>query len=175
MNTFEAIRKRKATRGFASAQISDEAVEQLIVAGGLAAVGMAGFDSLRIFAIQNPELLSEIDAESSKGFGNPNYHALYGAPTLIVVAAKPRPLANIELTDAGCIIQNMMLTATELGFDSIYLWTSMYGINRSPELMQKIGFPEGFTCAGTAAFGYALKPNEELREPVRRIQSVIIK
>ncbi|NMA37294.1 MAG: nitroreductase family protein [Papillibacter sp.] len=175
MNTLEAIRKRKATRGFTSDQISDEALEQLLVSGGLAAVGMAGFDSLRLFAIQNPELLKEIDAEASKGFGNPNYHALYGAPTLIVVAAKPRPLEYIELSDAGCIIQNMMLTATELGFDSIYLWTGMYAINRSPELMKKIGFPEGFTCAGTAAFGYALKPNDELREPVRRIESIIIK
>ena len=116
--------KRKATRGFTSDQISDEALEQLLVSGGLAAVGMAGFDSLRLFAIQNPELLKEIDAEASKGFGNPNYHALYGAPTLIAVAAKPRPLEYIELSDAGCIIQNMMLTATELGFDSIYLWTA---------------------------------------------------
>ncbi len=175
MNTFEAIRKRKATRGFAPRQIGDEALEQLIVAGGLAAVGMAGFDSLRIIAVQNPELLAEIDAEASKGFGNPQYHALYGAPTFIAIAARPRPLVNIELSDAGCIIENMMLMATELGFDSIYLWTGMNALNRRPDLMKKLGFPEGFACAGSAAFGYAAKPNEALREPVRRIQAVIVK
>ncbi len=175
MNTFDAIRRRKSTRAFAPRQISDEALERLIVAGGLAAVGMAGFDSLRIFAVQNPELLKEIDEEASKGFGNPQYHALYGAPTFIAIAAKPRPLPNIELTDSGCIIENMMLAAAELGIDSIYLWTGMNALNRRPDLRDKLGFPEGFTCAGTAAFGYAAKPDEKLREPVRRIQAVILR
>jgi hypothetical protein len=63
-----------------------------------------------------------------------------------VLASKECILPSIEFTNAGCIIQNMMVAATDLGVDSIYLWMSMYGINGDPELVKRLGFPEGFTC-----------------------------
>ena len=71
--------------------------------------------------------------------------------------------------------QNMMLAATDLGIDNIYLWMSMYGINESPEIMQRLGFPEGFTCVGTMALGYAAKEFPKVKAAEQRIEVTYIK
>jgi nitroreductase len=68
-----------------------------------------------------------------------------------------------------------MLAATDLGIDSIYLWMSMYGINDDPDIIAKLGFPEGYTCVGTMALGYAAKEFPKLKADEQRIEVTIIK
>ena len=168
MNTLDAINARHSTRGFSDRQISDADLEAILFAGGQAAVGGADFKSLKLYAVQDPALLRDIDEASAKR--HPGTHPLYGAPTLVVLASKKSILPSIEFTNAGCIIQNMMVAATDLGVDSIYLWMSMYGINDDPELVKRLGFPEGFTCVGTMALGYAEKEVPKLKGSEQRIE-----
>ena len=97
-----------------------------------------------------------------------------GVPGLVVLASKQSILPNIEFTNAGCVLESVMLAATELGLDSIYLWMTMYGINDEPELMERLGFPEGFTCVGTVALGYAEKEFKKPKADEMRIEAVII-
>ncbi len=172
MNTLDAIKARHSTRGFSDRQISDEDLEAILFAGGQAAVGAADFQSLKLYAVQDPELLKDIDAASAR---RPGTHPLYGAPTLVVLASKESILKSIEFTNAGCIIQNMMVAATDLGIDSIYLWMSMYGINGNPELVKRLGFPEGFTCVGTMALGYADREFPKIKADEQRIEVTYIK
>ena len=167
MNTFDAICARHSTRSFQASQIPDEALEKIIFAGGQAAIGCADFDSLKLIVVQNPELLAKIDSSASGG--NPQSHPLYGCPTLVVVIARENRLANIELSNAGCIIQNMMVQAADFGIDSVYLWMGMSGINRSEELQKELQLPEGFKCVGTMALGYAEKSFPKLRAAEQRI------
>ena len=171
MNTFDAIKQRHSTRGFSSRQIPDQDLEDILVAGGQAAIGCADFDSLKLYAVQDPALLAEIDAASGKGNGHP----LYQAPTLVVVAAKKGFLENIELSNAGCIIQNMMVLAADRGIDSVYLWMAMMGINGSEEIQKKLGFPEGYTCVGSCALGYADKAFPKLKGEGQRLEVKIIR
>ena len=173
MNTLDAIKARRSVRGFTDRQISDADLEAILFAGGQAAVGGADFKSLKLYAVQDPELLKAIDESSAKM--RPGSHPLYGAPTLVVLASKESILKNIEFTNAGCVIQNMMVAATDLGIDSIYLWMSMYGINNAPEIVKKLGFPEGFTCVGTMALGYAAKEFKKLKADEQRIEVTYIK
>ena len=173
MNTLDAIKARRSVRGFTDRQISDADLEAILFAGGQAAVGGADFKSLKLYAVQNPELLKAIDESSAKM--RPGSHPLYGAPTLVVLASKESILKNIEFTNAGCVIQNMMVAATDLGVDSIYLWMSMYGINNDPELPKRLGFPEGFTCVGTMALGYAAKEFPKLKADEQRIEVTYLK
>ena len=155
--------------GIAVGAIGDIAdLEKILFAGGQAAVGGADFKSLKLYAVQDPELLKAIDESSAKM--RPGSHPLYGAPTLVVLASKESILKNIEFTNAGCVIQNMMVAAADLGIDSIYLWMSMYGINNDPELVKRLGFPEGFTCVGTVALGYEAKEFPKLRGDEQRIE-----
>ena len=173
MNTLEAIKARHSTRGFSDKQISDADLEKILFAGGQAAVGGADFKSMKLYAVQDPELLKAIDESSAKM--RPGSHPLYGAPTLVVLASKESILKNIEFTNAGCVIQNMMVAATDLGIDSIYLWMSMYGINNDPEIVKKLGFPEGFTCVGTMALGYEAKAFPKLKADEQRIEVTYLK
>ena len=173
MNTLDAIKKRHSTRGFSDRQIGASDLETILFAGGQAAVGGADFKSLKLYAVQDPELLKEIDESSAKM--RPGSHPLYGAPTLVVLASKESILKNIEFTNAGCVIQNMMVAAADLGIDSIYLWMSMYGINNDPELVKKLGFPEGYTCVGTMALGYEAKEFKKIKADEQRIEVTYIK
>ena len=173
MNTFDAIKLRHSTRGFSDKQIPDADLEKILFAGGQAAVGGADFKSLKLYAVQDPELLKAIDESSAKM--RPGSHPLYGAPTLVVLASKESILKNIEFTNAGCVIQNMMLAATDLGIDSIYLWMSMFGINSDPEIVKKLDFPEGFTCVGTMALGYEAKEFPKIRADEQRIEVTYIR
>ena len=173
MNTLDAIKARRSVRGFTDRQIPDADLEAILFAGGQAAVGGADFKSMKLYAVQDPALLKDIDEASAKR--RPGSHPLYGAPTLVVLASKESILPSIEFTNAGCVIQNMMVAATDLGIDSIYLWMSMYGINDDPELGKRLGFPEGFTCVGTMALGYAAKEFPKLKADEQRIEVTYIK
>ncbi|MBO4676250.1 MAG: nitroreductase family protein [Oscillospiraceae bacterium] len=173
MNTLDAIKVRHSTRGFSDRQIPDADLEKILFAGGQAAVGGADFKSMKLYAVQDPELLKAIDESSAKM--RPGSHPLYGAPTLVVLASKESILKNIEFTNAGCVIQNMMVAAADLGIDSIYLWMSMYGIHNDPEIGKKLGFPEGFTCVGTMALGYEAKEFPKLKADEQRIEVTYIR
>ena len=172
MNTFDAIKKRHSTRGFSSRQIGEQDLQDILVAGGQAAIGCADFASLQLYAVQDPALLKEIDEASAKGNGS---HPLYNAPTLVVVAAKKGFLENIELSNAGCIIQNMMVLAADRGIDSVYLWMAMMGINGSEELKKKLGFPEGFSCVGSCALGYEEKAFPKMKGDGQRLEVKILR
>ena len=173
MNTIDAIKARHSTRAFSDRQIGAEELDAILFAGGQAAVGGADFKSLKIYAVQDPEVLKAIDEASAKR--RPGSHPLYGAPTLVVLAGKQSILPNIEFTNAGCVLQNMLVAATDLGVDSIYLWMPMYGINEDPELMGRLGFPEGFTCLGTVALGYAAKEFKKPKADEQRIEVTYIR
>ena len=173
MNTLDAIKARHSTRAFTDKQISAEDLDAILFAGGQAAVGGADFKSLKIYAVQDPDLLKAIDETSAKL--RPGSHPLYGAPTLVVLATKESILPNIEFTNAGCVLQNMLVAATDLGVDSIYLWMPMYGNNNDPEMIKRLGFPEGFTCVGTVALGYAAKEFRKPRADEQRIEVTYIR
>ncbi len=173
MNTLDAIKARHSTRAFTDKQISAEDLDAILFAGGQAAVGGADFKSLKIYAVQDPDLLKAIDETSAKL--RPGSHPLYGAPTLVVLATKESILPNIEFTNAGCVLQNMLVAATDLGVDSIYLWMPMYGINNDPEMIKRLGFPEGFTCVGTVALGYAAKEFRKPKADEQRIEVTYIR
>ena len=172
MNTMDAIKARHSTRAFSDRQIGAADLEAILFAGGQAAVGGADFKSMKLIAVQDPEVLTAIDEASAKR--RPGSHPLYGAPTLIVLASKQSILPNIEFTNAGCVLENILLAATDLGVDSIYLWMPMYGINEEPELMSRLGFPEGFTCIGTVALGYAEKEFKKPKADEQRIEVAYI-
>ena len=173
MNTLDAINARHSTRGFSDRQISDADLEKILFAGGQAAVGGGAFQSLKLIVIQCPELLKAIDESSAKM--RPGSHPLYGAPTLVALASTKGFLENIEWTNAGCVIQNMMVAAADLGVDSIYLWMAMYGIHNDPELVKRVGIPEGMTCVGTVAFGYEAQEFKKPKADEQRIEVAYIK
>ena len=126
--------------------------------------------------IEQPSL-QELKEELKRVKHRENYRRVLRSTffSLVVVAAKKGFLENIELSNAGCIIQNMMVLAADRGIDSVYLWMAMVGINSSAEVQKKLGFPEGYSCVGTCALGYADKEFPKLKGEGQRLEVKILR
>ena len=159
MNTLEAIEKRYSCRNYKPEQISEDALGEILKAGMAAPVGSAAYDSLHITVIQNQGMLNKIsDAVSemvSKMFGKP-MDKNFGAPTMIIVSAKPGMIPGIEYANAGCVLENMLIAATSLGIDNVIWGGGAVVVEQSEEFMQQINIPEGYKPLMCASFGYAV-------------------
>ncbi|MBR6801052.1 MAG: nitroreductase family protein [Eubacteriaceae bacterium] len=165
MNTYDAIKKRHSARSYTDRQIEKNDLEKILLAGGMAAVGMGAYDSMKFTVIQNKDLLTEIDNVAGAG----KNHPLYGAPTLILLSAKELRLPNIEYSNAGCVIQNMMIMAADLEIDNIYLWGAAMAVKNNPELKAKLNIPEDYHPIASIALGYSDKDRDKVKEEVMKI------
>ena len=162
MEMIKIIAMRKSTRSYKSEQISQESLTKILNAGCAAPVGLGAYDSVHLTVIQNSDVLDKITKATANAFGNPKMKPFYGAPTLVVVSAKANEKApKIELANAGCIIENMSLAATDLGLGSVYLMAFLASFSTDNELIKELNLPEGFTPVAGMALGY---PTEALKE-----------
>ena len=157
MNTLEAIAKRKSTRSYRPEQISEDALQTILKAGCAAPVAMARYDSLHITVVQKQELLDRINNLTAemmeKAFGM-RKNTDFGAKTLILVSSTPVHRPGTEYTNAGIVVENMVLAATDLGIDSVILGGAPSAVAQDAELMKALKIPEGFTPLLGAFFGY---------------------
>ena len=174
MNTIEAIARRVSVRAYKPEQISEEALESIRKAGMAAPVGSGAYDSLHITVVQDWDLLNTIsNAVSemvSKMFGR-KVDKNFGAPTMIIVSAKPGMMPGIEYANAACVLENMLIAATSMGIDNIIWGGGSAVVAQSEELMKQLGIPEGFKPALCASFGYAVseEPAKQHQISVNRI------
>ena len=157
MNTLEAIAKRKSTRSYRPEQISEDALQTILKAGCAAPIAMARYDSLHITVVQKQELLDRINHLTAemmeKAFGM-RKNTDFGAKTLILVSSTPVHRPGTEYTNAGIVVENMVLAATDLGIDSVILGGAPGAVAQDAEMMKALEIPEGFTPLLGAFFGY---------------------
>ena len=84
-----------------------------------------------------------------------DFDPLYNAPVLVLISSKKMPFPDIEYADAGCIMQNMMLEATEQGLGSVIIWGSAMAVNAVPELRKALKIPDDHSAVSGIAVGYA--------------------
>lgn len=113
MDTLTTIATRRSTRVYKPEQISDSQLQTILAAGWASPVGHGAYSELYISVVQNPKILEAFAEYCGQAFGNPKYNPFYGAPTLIVVSAKPKADGQlVYIADVGCILENMQLAAT---------------------------------------------------------------
>lgn len=135
MDTLTAIATRRSTRVYKPEQISDSQLQTVLAAGWASPVGHGAYDELYISVVQNPKILENFAEYCGQAFGNPKYNPFYGAPTLIVISAKPKDDGQmVYIADVGCILENMQLAATDIGLGSVYLWALLNRYPQSPQL-----------------------------------------
>ncbi len=158
MNTLEVIAKRVSVRKYQPKQIPEEALQKILKAGMAAPVASAKYDSLHIAVVQTEEILKQIaDATSdfiSKIFGY-RKEMDFGAKTLVIISGAAGMVPGIEYASAGCIAENMLLAATDMGIDNIVWAGAAAVIAQSEELKKKLGIPDGMKPLLCASFGYA--------------------
>jgi len=176
METLKAIAMRKSTRAYKAEQITDQELDTILGAGCAAPVGMGAYDTIHLTVLQNQDLMDEITNAAAKAFGNPNMKPFYGAPTVVIVSStKNSRVPNIEYANAACIIENMLIAATELGLGSVYLWGLLRALNASPDLLKKLDLPEGFIPVSAIALGYPVEPLTDVKELKKTISINIVK
>lgn len=159
MNTLDALATRRSTRKYLPQQVEKEKIDIILKAAYAAPVGHSAYKDLHIAVVQNSELLQKTAAYCGKAFGNAAYNPFYGAPTLIIVSAKPKADQQlVYIADVGCVMENMQLAATELDLGCVYLWAMLNRIPQYPELIDALKLPEGYQAISALALGYPETP-----------------
>lgn len=162
MDTLTTIATRRSTRIYKPEQISDSQLQTVLAAGWAAPVGHNAYNELAISVVQNAQILANFAEYCGQAFGNAKYNPFYSAPTLIVVAAKPKEDGQlVYIADVACVMENMHLAATDIGLGSIYLWALLNRIPQSPQFIASLEVPEGFKPVSALALGYPAKPLEK--------------
>ena len=175
MNTLEAISKRKSTRSYTSAPVSEEALNAVLQAGFAAPVAMARYDSLHITVIQSEDVIRRINDMTAEMF----YQRMgvkkntdFGARTLLLVSTATEGLPpEMAYANVGIVVENMVLAATDLGLDTVILGGAPRMIAEDEAFMKELGIPEGFKPVLGACLGYATtdEPAKEHSIAVNRV------
>jgi hypothetical protein len=141
METLQTIKVRKSVRGFKPEQVSEEALTRTVSAANEAPVGMADFGSMHLTVVLNRIFLDAISKAATKGTPREDADIFYGAPTVILVASAPQPASGMDYANAGTVIENMLLAATDLGWTVSTSSASSAGLPMTRLLQARRGFP----------------------------------
>ncbi|MDR0885020.1 MAG: nitroreductase family protein [Clostridiales Family XIII bacterium] len=154
METISTIELRKSTRGFKDMQIPDVALDAILHAGKEAPVAMGAFQSMHVTILQDTELIRKI-SEVTSGTNSTGADIFYNAPTLIIVSSMQQPTEGFAYCNAGCICENMLLAATDLGMGSVFIFGMVEAFEKDPTLLHLCEIPDGFYPVSSIAIGYA--------------------
>ena len=169
MELYQAMFTRCSCRSYTDAPVTDGELGAILAAANAAPVGMAAYHTVHLTVIRNKEFLAGLSA-ATKEFMKRDGDPLYGAPVLVLVSGKPAMPPTIEFQNAAAIIENMLLTATDLGLGSVYLMGAIAALKTKPELVELLGLPEGFVPVAAAAIGHPTVPAVQ-REERQKIET----
>ena len=169
MELKQAIFTRCSCRSFTDAPVTDAELNEVLAAANAAPVGMGAYHTVHLTVIRNKDFLAGLSA-ATKEFMKRDNDPLYGAPVLVLVSGKPGMPPTIEFQNASTIMENMLLTATDLGLGSVYLMGAIAALKTKPELVEMLGLPEGFVPIAAAAIGHSAAP-AALREAQQKIET----
>lgn len=175
METLKAIALRKSTKNYRGEQVPQDKLDIILSAGCAAPVSSAKYETLHMTVIQNSDARKAVSRATMnliKKTFDPNgekmkneFDPTYNAPTLVLLSAQQIPmLENVEYANASCVAENMMLAATDLGIDSVYLWYISKAVQNNKELLEMLQIPEGFAPVASVALGYAVQQNSKEKE-----------
>lgn len=112
----EVIRKRTAVRKFSDRKLEKEKLEKILEAGRLAPTAKNN-QPIKIYVVQSDEEINKIDKAS---------RCRYGAKTVLIICGnKEQSFKKDNFTtyemDACIVTTHMMLEATNLGVDNIWI------------------------------------------------------
>lgn len=155
MELMKAIETRYSCRGYLDKQVDEEAIESILHAGKCAPVGLKQYDDFVITVIQDENYLTRLDAAAEPVRRRPG-SIFYGAPTVILVSGKvSQAFSGLEQCSASCILQNMLLAATEQGLGSVFIKNMVSVLDMAPELTAELELPKDFVPIAGMALGYA--------------------
>ena len=187
MAFMDIVKARYSIRKYTEKQISREDLEKILEAGNFAPNAGGGQRSMMV-ALHNKELAasvgrmnmahfdrthlagSYVSKEQPSTIDDPTIqNGFYDAPTVVCVFCQDNFL--FKTADAFCMMENMILQATELGIASCIISRGYetFDSKEGRRLMKEWEVPESYTCQGFVILGYidGKEPQRKARKPGR--------
>lgn len=176
----EAIEARRSIRAYKDTPVEREKL-QLLAECGVKAPSAMGREEWELRIVDSKEWIDNCTAAYMKaveGTGKadymkgPNFKNIFrNAPAVIFVAA-PEGLFAGE--NVGCLAQNIMLAATELGLGTCFLGSvqMIFAEPAMAEWLQSLGFSEGYKLRYALAVGYPDETPEAKPRDMSKIKFV---
>ena len=187
MKLMDIIKSRHSIRKYTDRQINRTDLETILEAGNYAPNAGGGQRSMMV-AVHNRELATHVGRLNMAKFDRTNLagsyvskeqpstiddpsikNGFYDAPTVVCVFCQDNFL--FKTADAFCMMENMILQATELGIASCIIsrGAETFDSEEGQSLMREWGVPEGYACQGFVILGYidGEQPHSKPRKPGR--------
>ncbi len=151
----EAISNRRSIREFTSQPIARDLLMEIITAGIWAPSGLNN-QPWRFVIIRDHEIKSKLALLTHYA------HIVHGSPALIAVYLDQKKMYDSvkDHQAAGACIQNMLLTAHELGLGAVWLGQILKNKNRVNDVLQ---LSNQYDLMAILAFGYPKHRNQQSR------------
>ena len=183
----DLIKARHSIRKYTREQISRKDLERILEAGNYAPNAGGGQRSMLV-AIRDKELTTHVGKMNMARFDRTHLagnfvskeqpstiddptitNGFYGAPTVVCAFCQDNFL--FKTADAFCMMENMILQATELGIASCIISRGYetFDSEEGRNLMKEWEVPEGYACQGFVILGYidGEQPHHKPRKPGR--------
>ncbi|WP_073997400.1 nitroreductase family protein [Anaerococcus urinomassiliensis] len=141
MDFYDVLSKRVSTRKFTDEKVNGEDIKTLIDAANKAPIAMGQYDSSRLTVIEDRNLIKEISQEY-KDFTGKDSDALYNAPVFIIFSSNKDNTSKYE--DAGCVLENIALAATNLNLGSCYIRGLVNKLGNEAKYIDKLMLDRGY-------------------------------
>lgn len=160
----KVIAMRRSVRRYSDEPVSKEDIEKIIAAGERSPIGHFDFKGYAFAVVTDKKILSLLAKQNDEltGRGDP----LYGAPLMILVMSTPEAREDSIKLNAGIMVENMHLEATDLGLGSICIFSFIRTLNQEEgygKYFQAMNMPEGLKPAFALGVGHTPIPMRERR------------
>ncbi len=156
------IKNRRSVRSFNREQIKDHELRAVLEAAQYAP--NAGSQAWQFIAVQRKELIDELSRASKDAAQNhpmpflrelaadPDYHAFYRAPTVILACSPESPFAPY---DCAAATQNILLAAESLGLAACWIYFGLLAFDGAdgPKHADRLGIRQGYRPYCSVALG----------------------
>lgn len=165
--TIEAILKRRSVRKYEDTPVTDDQVKQVVETVKYAP-SWANKQGWHILVVKDAAVRQKLSGVLE---GNPGAKAVAQAPVVIAVCMDPGasgalPGREYFMTDAGILMDHIMLQAAELGLGTVFI-----GMFDEENVREALGVPAEFKIVGLTPLGVPAKmPGER---PVKELDEVV--
>lgn len=161
MKTLEIMKKRQSVRQFSKELINDNHLNLILEAAYNAPIGRAAYDQYKLCVLNDLDKLNKLSTMLIEKKQLPK-RPFFEGPLVIFIAGSKRE-ERLVGCDTGCMIENMMLAASELDIGSCFLYRVSEMINNDPELRTFFNLDENFQIMSAVTFGHPLEKNLPLK------------
>ncbi|MDO4594921.1 MAG: nitroreductase family protein [Tissierellia bacterium] len=168
MTLDKILEKRCSIRKYNDDNLKDEEIKEILNAANKAPIGLNRYDHYHLTVITNKQFINAIQVEAHKKVTS-NKESLFNAPCVIIVSSDI--YEDITYADCACIIENMILKASELEIGSCYIWGIINKL-KDGEYIKALNLKEGFRPISAVVLG---KTDEKLKSKDKEIPVNYIK